>query len=231
MVAAMTRKMTAPGLALVLLLGGLTGCASRGPNNALLWFETSAERKAAYEEIYRLAGKHVAAAKPKGHWGVILDADETLLNNSPFQREMDRRGIDFDGASWTEWVKKREAERLPGSKDFLDRVHALGGLVLVVTNREESVCDDTRDNLAKQELRVDQVLCAPPQVSDKNPRFESLMQGTSPGKLGPLNIVAFVGDNILDFPHQSQEQYDRARFGVDFFLLPNPMYGSWQPKH
>jgi predicted secreted acid phosphatase len=45
-------------------------------------------------------------------------------------------------------------------------------------------------------------------------------------------VVAFVGDNIQDFPGQSQAIRERAEeafaeFGARFFVLPNPMYGSW----
>jgi len=57
--------------------------------------------------------------------------------------------------------------------------------------------------------------------------------GTTPAGLPPLDVVAFVGDNIRDFPGQSQAlrgQPDEAfaPFGARFFVLPNPMYGSWE---
>ena len=69
--------------------------------------------------------------------------------------------------------------------------------------------------------------------SDKNPRFEAVARGTTPAGLPPLEVVAFVGDNILDFPGQSQalrKEPDEAfaAFGARFFVLPNPMYGSWE---
>ncbi len=43
--------------------------------------------------------------------------------------------------------------------------------------------------------------------------------------------MAFLGDNIFDFPGMSQASKDEASlsaFGERFFLLPNPMYGSWE---
>jgi predicted secreted acid phosphatase len=69
--------------------------------------------------------------------------------------------------------------------------------------------------------------------SDKNPRFEAVERGTTAAGLPPLEIVAFVGDNVRDFPGQSQairKQGDEAfaAFGARFFVLPNPMYGSWE---
>ncbi len=69
--------------------------------------------------------------------------------------------------------------------------------------------------------------------SDKNPRFEAVASGRALSASAPLDIVAVVGDNILDFPRLSQAiktQGDAAfaEFGVRFFVVPNPMYGSWQ---
>jgi predicted secreted acid phosphatase len=78
------------------------------------------------------------------------------------------------------------------------------------------------------------MLCRPDgQPSDKNPRFEQVAAGTSPMGGGPLEIVAVLGDNILDFPKLSQQIRKQgepafAAFGGRFFVLPNPMYGSWQ---
>jgi predicted secreted acid phosphatase len=78
------------------------------------------------------------------------------------------------------------------------------------------------------------MLCKPDTgPSDKNPRFEAVARGTTPAGLPPLEVVAFVGDNINDFPGQSQAirgQGDQAftDFGERFFMLPNPMYGSWE---
>lgn len=48
-------------------------------------------------------------------------------------------------------------------------------------------------------------------------------------------IVAFVDDNLLDFPRLSQQstiagEAPLAPFGSRHILLPNLMYGSWQPR-
>jgi len=43
----------------------------------------------------------------------------------------------------------------------------------------------------------------------------------------------YLGDNIEDFPLISQEILDGGdgafdeRFGTEFIVFPNPMYGSW----
>ena len=78
------------------------------------------------------------------------------------------------------------------------------------------------------------MLCKPDKgPSDKNPRFESVRTGTTPAGWPPVEVVAFLGDNINDFPGLSQAIKQKgpdafAEFGVRFFVLPNPLYGSWQ---
>ena len=57
--------------------------------------------------------------------------------------------------------------------------------------------------------------------------------GRAPAGSVPTDIVAFVGDNILDFPRLAQSIKAQGApaftdFGVRYFLVPNPMYGSWQ---
>ena len=128
----------------------------------------------------------------------------------------------------------KAATPLPGAKAFLDAVHGLGGRIVIVTNRLASECDDTRAVFAAHALVYDAMLCrAEGTPSDKNPRFAAVASGTWPGASGPLEVVAWIGDNILDFPNLAQTARGGgdaafADFGRRFFALPNPMYGSWQ---
>jgi predicted secreted acid phosphatase len=88
--------------------------------------------------------------------------------------------------------------------------------------------------LRAHELAFDVILCKPDAgPGDKNPRFEAVAKGATHAGLPPLEIVAYVGDNIHDFPSLSQAVRSQgddafAAFGVRFFALPNPMYGSWE---
>ncbi len=80
----------------------------------------------------------------------------------------------------------------------------------------------------------DGILCRPDGgPSDKDPRFEAVAAGKTGASPTPVEILAFLGDNILDFPGLSQQaalsgEPSLAPFGARFFVLPNPMYGSWQ---
>ncbi len=203
---------------------------------ALLWARTSAEHRGLFLQIYRQATEQVerqAAALAPGTWAVVLDADETVIDNSLYEVERIERHLPFDSAGWHEWTKRRQAVPLPGAAAFLARVHALGGKIAIVTNRTDSECTDTGAVFRAHDLPFDVMLCKPDAGgSDKNPRFEAVANGTTPAHLPPLTIVAFLGDNIQDFPHLTQavnKQGDDAfeGFGTRFFLFPNPVYGSW----
>ncbi len=161
---------------------------------------------------------------------MVLDADETILDNSTYQLRQARAGRPYDEASWAAWVEERAAPALPGAVEFTRQVRELGGRVVVVTNRTEAGCPATRDNLRSVGVPFDAVLCRGA-TSDKNPRFQAVEAGTA--GLPPLRVLMWVGDNIQDFPGQSQALRSAAPaaldpFGRTFVVLPNPMYGSWE---
>jgi 5'-nucleotidase (lipoprotein e(P4) family) len=203
---------------------------------AIRWVRDAAEYRAAVVQVYRQATTRVeaeAVTRTAGTWAVVLDADETVISNLTYQQERARAGLAYSPESWREWVGRRAATPLPGAAEFLGRVHALGGLVVIVTNRLQSECEDTEAVFRQHALHYDAMLCRPDGgPSDKNPRFEAVAAGRTSAGAAPLMIVAFLGDNILDFPGASQASMREnpsalEPFGVRFFVIPNPMYGSW----
>jgi predicted secreted acid phosphatase len=131
-------------------------------------------------------------------------------------------------------VNERAAIAIPGAPEFTQRVHSLGGRVVIVTNRAMSLCDATRANLKAVGVEADLVLCQPPGESNKNPRFERVQAGTAASGFAAATVVEWIGDNSLDFPGMSQESRGDpaafSQFGKRYFILPNPMYGSWQTR-
>lgn len=213
---------------------GVPGHQSATLPNDIHWARNSAEHRAIYLEVYRAAGDRLqtlAAGHLPGRWGVILDADETVLDNSEFERSRIPFGGRFDPAAWTAWVKQMRAPALPGAVQFGERVHQLGGRVVVVTGRTDEECPPARANLARVGFPADLVLCS--NGSDKkDPRFLSVQNGTAAPGLPALTVLEWIGDNIQDFPGltqaiRTQDDSAFARFGESFFALPNPMYGSW----
>src|SRR5690606_12071858 len=196
--------------------------------DGLHWFRNSAERRAIYEQTYRAAfeaARSLSAGMKEETWAVILDVDETVLDNSEYERRLVDGGQPYDDASWDEWVLEEAAPVLPGAKAFIERVRSeLGGRIVLVTNRKQSQCAATAANLHRVGISFDLILCDRDGTRDKNSRFRAVEEGAEGH--GPLKILVWVGDNIKDFPSLSQRSHDDlSDFGVRYFLLPNPMYG------
>jgi len=202
---------------------------------AVQWFRSSAEYPAITLSTYLLATRAVTAAaegREKDSWAVVLDADETVLDNSVFQRNLVNEGGPFSEERWATFVRTHSSIPVPGAKAFLETVRALGGRIAIVTNRWNNLCEDTRENFRLQGLPFDAILCRE-DTGDKNPRFESAASGAAFGDQKRREVLAFLGDNIQDFPRMQQSLRNEgesayADFGQRFFVLPNPMYGSWQ---
>jgi 5'-nucleotidase (lipoprotein e(P4) family) len=214
-----------------------TPAASTPIPTGIRWFAAAAEQRAAYVQTYRFATasiERLAQGRPAGSWAVILDADETVIDNSPYEIQQARIGVPYDSASWDAWVKRGAARALPGAVAFTTRVHALGGRVVIVTNRDQQYCDVSRENILRVGVPADEVLCRTDRANgSKDPRFEAVQSGTAPSTLPPLNVLMWVGDNIQDFPHLGQSirtapDSALAGFGETYIVLPNPMYGSWE---
>jgi 5'-nucleotidase (lipoprotein e(P4) family) len=238
------------GAVVALVLLPVTGCGqrtappqlpppaaeARAVPDSIRWVRDSAEFRALVAQTYRDAATSVASAaasRKAGSWAVILDADETVISNLQYQIERAQAGLAYSSESWRAWVLRREATPLPGAAAFLARVHELGGYIAIVTNRLQSECADTEAVFKTYKLTYDAMLCRPDDSSsDKNPRFAAVAAGTALTGGTPRDVVAFVGDNILDFPRLTQAAKADAvaieGFGVKYFMLPNPMYGSWQ---
>jgi len=198
------------------------------------WTRNSAEYQALVRQAYNVASarlRELAAARDEGTWAVALDADETIIDNSAYEKELTLQGLESTNELWDGWVARRAAPPLPGVVEFLELVHELGGRVAVVTNRIDEHCPDTRANFRAFDIPFDVILC---RTGDrrKEPRWESLENGTASPDLPPLEIILWMGDNIRDFPDFDQDvRFESgeafADFGSRYFVVPNPVYGSW----
>lgn len=194
-------------------------------SGAVHWYRNSAEKRALYEQTWRLALQELrtrAAGLADGSWGVILDVDETLLDNSGYQKEFPV----YTDRTWDEWTARQSATALPGAVHFTEVVkQQMHGLVVLVTNREQKSCADTEANLQRVGVRYDRIFCMTT-TSDKNPRFAAVEAGSAGQP--PIQVLMWVGDNIQDFPSLSQASADFTAFGSRYFVMPNPVYGSWE---
>ncbi len=131
-------------------------CTSTAPVSPLgmdmRWYQRSAARHALSLQPYGLATAKVTAKVAAGvpaSWGVIMDIDETTLNNSAYQHARSDLGVGYSPASWTAWVNQKAAKPIEGALAFTQKVKQLGGKVVFVTNRMAGTeCPQTEQNLA-----------------------------------------------------------------------------------
>ncbi len=241
--------MSGSRLSLLLIAIALGGCAGgaapvavpESPPSAvetsyeILWVRDSAEYEAALVQTYRLAAARVeqtARELEPGTWVVVMDADETVLSNLDYSVERAAVGGRWTAETWREWVSRKQAPPIPGAIDFIETVYRLGGRVAIVTNRSEELCPATRDNLEAVGVPFDHLRCKREGEDRKESRWQEVRSGDGTD-LGPLEIVMWIGDNIRDFPDLDQSVREAGtsaydEFGVRYFVLPNPLYGSWE---
>jgi 5'-nucleotidase (lipoprotein e(P4) family) len=219
--------------------------------NAVLWMQTSAEYYALTQSAYTQATNMLSKGLADKNWtaaqeqtgdyrklppAIILDIDETVLDNSPFQAQLIKDNANFTQEAWDKWTRLASAQPLPGAKAFLDFAVAQGVTIFYVTNRDASQEQDTRKNLLQQNLPlrtdIDVVL-----TKNEN-RWSSSDKGARRSYVSKdFRIIALVGDDFGDFvsgakgsPETRVElaKNGQAAWGTKWFLIPNPVYGSWE---
>ncbi len=235
--------------------GSLAAAAEHPANheslNSALWAQTAVEHDGAYLQAYRLARiqldralkdkKWTAAIEQTGNFkklppAIILDIDETVLDNTPGQARVIFKDSDFIPALWDEWVGEAAARALPGAVELTQYARSRGVSVFFVTNRSKAQEAVTRKNLeaagfpltpAKGPL-TDTILCRGEGDTDKKARRESIVSH--------YRVLLLFGDDLGDFmPGVDRTVEERRqlvapyldRIGVQWIILPNAMYGSW----
>jgi len=202
--------------------------------NAVLYHQTSAEYKALCYQAFTL-GKIMlvndladnSIAKPRA---VVVDIDETVLDNSPYEAKCIIDNISYP-EMWKEWVELAIAKAVPGALDFLNYVDSMGVGIMYVTNRKQKFLEATMKNLKNIGF---------PQIDSGNMFFRTDMSSKHERRnaiLKNYHISLLAGDNIHDFTNsfegKSLIERDaltdslKSEFGKRFLVLPNPMYGSW----
>lgn len=227
---------------LIIALFALPGLASAqkvGPErdwtNAVLWQQHSGEYRALAFQAYnfaRLSLKEALWEQANGKPNcIIVDADETVLDNSAFQGHELKKGVSYVQRDWTEWTALAQADTVPGALSFLKFAAAKHVEVFYVTNREEADHVGTLKNLQRFGFpNADEAhLLLKTTTSDKEQRRQKIAE--------KYNVLLLCGDNLSDFSNifyregkNTKEQVDlmQNQFGKRFIVLPNPMYGDWE---
>jgi 5'-nucleotidase (lipoprotein e(P4) family) len=224
--------------------------------NATLWMQRAPEYRVLAEQVYAQATEKISAPMPGSAaleqanvpddvlarlpTAVVLDLDETVLDNSVYQARLTRDRANYSTATWGEWVKAGEADAIPGARKFIAAARRLGHTVFYVSNRDCSTPAPTPADKCPAKTATMRNLVALGIDPAPDPE-RMLLRGERPEWstksqrrafiAANYRIVAMVGDDVGDFVDSRVYVGDRERlaprFGTKWFLLPNSMYGSW----
>jgi 5'-nucleotidase (lipoprotein e(P4) family) len=222
--------------------------------HSVLWIQTSAEYKVLAQQQYGAAQDALdkaldsmdtswsAAVEQVNTYAnlppaVILDLDETVLDNTPFEARLIQERRPFDREQFKGWIAKAEARAVPGAVEFIKHARERGVTVFFITNRYGDEEPDTRRNLQRLSITlpeaVDTVLSSRELPynwpSDKKDRRHFVAQ--------KYRILLLIGDDLTDFVSASRNEVSERRkiaeqytdkWGKVWFLIPNPIYGTWE---
>lgn len=205
---------------------------------AVLYQQTAAEYVALCYQAYNIAELRLNEILKQTHdkpMAIVVDIDETVLNNVRYQADAILNGYTFSDETWDQWVAQMEADPVPGAVKFLNYAAEKGVETFYITNREEN---DRVSHRASTLTNLKNV--GFPFAEDKN----LLLMNTSSEKdtrrnqvLENYDIVMLIGDNLGDFSGIFDSKNATVRmdatnefesyFGERWIVLPNAMYGKW----
>lgn len=177
---------------------------------------------------------------------VIADVDETLLDNTPFNSRMLMEPIPGDLAvadsraafsrRWREWVDDERARALPGAAAFARRLADGGVAFFYITNRNDQERAATCRNLVAEGFPVPD--CQRHVLTRNDEQGRPSAKSSRRATIGRGHrVLAMLGDNLGDFI-DGVEASRAVRgalvdaqgpwWGERWFMLSNPMYGSWE---
>ena len=219
--------------------------------NAVLWMQRSVEYKASALTAFALARIRLDQALADPNWtgapreqtgayqslptAVILDIDETILDNSGYQAWMALKGTTFDPKTWNAYVNTVTSLPIPGALEFAQYADSKGVKVFYITNRTAEEEPATRKNLEKFGFPMggnDTML-----MTRKQPDWGSA-KGTRRAHVARnYRVLLNVGDNFGDFVDEYRgneaerlkvlEQH-KDRWGREWIMIANPSYGSFE---
>src|SRR6266513_3311579 len=205
---------------------------------ATLYQQASGEARALEYQTYMLArmllDRDLRNHRIRARRAIIVDVDETILDNSRYQGMLIKKGVNYP-EGWTDWCNRAEATPIPGEVEFLRYAHSRGVRVFYVTNRKIAEKDGTARNLKNlgfPEVNEETLKVRTDDKSDsKQPRRDWV--GSH------YHVVLLMGDNLNDFSEVFEKSKtvasriaaadnNKYQFGTHFIVLPNSMYGDWE---
>ncbi len=249
-----------PGKTLLLgaVLAALSASAARAdevPANdlliAALWTQRSVEFKGNALSIYSLAKIRLDQALADKSWtaapaeqkgdlaalppAIILDVDETVLDNSLYQVWTIKAGKNFSTKTWNEFCEAQVSRAIPGAVEFTKYADSRGVKVFYITNRDAVTEKATRENMEKLGFpmggNVDTFL-----MQNEKPDWGSKKSSRRTVVAKDYRVLLNFGDNFGDFDDRyTTSEADRLKFfdenkqrwGREWLVVANPTYGSF----
>ena len=220
--------------------------------DALTWVQNSAEYKQLTRQTYRMALSQLSVGMQDPKWSadevqvveggyedkppaIILDCDETVLDNSAYNARNIVLGTQYETAIWNAWCQEGQADAIPGALEFIKAAEGMGVKVFYITNRRDVVKEATIKNLKELGFPAGEASVLT-KNDDKNRDGTKVTRRATVAK--DYRIVLMIGDNMsdlctgMDVPNTNRrneialEKIDML--GSRWIMLPNPVYGSWQ---
>ena len=196
--------------------------------NDIRWVTNSNEYKILCEQIYKNAWNNLSEElkKASNQSAIIMDLDETILDNSDYQVGLTEKNESYNPESWSVWVNLEEAKLVPGAKTFIDSVRTTETKLIFLSNRMAKNELPTMNNMIALDIyeEDDIFLLRIDKPDKKYVRRSEVLNGTGRFKeIGPMKVLAYFGDARHDFPDPD----DYYSFGQNMYMFPNPMYGKW----
>ena len=215
---------------------------------SVLYMQTSAEFIANNLQVYENAAKAIDLALSDKNWSaaieqngdfskkfpaIIIDVDETVLDNSPYQARAIKDNFGYPNG-WIEWGLEESASSVAGAKKFLDYAKSRGVKIFYVTNRLPELREATINNFKKVNIpfnEKDDVLFMRDINKDKTNRRIAIAE--------EHRILLLIGDQLTDFisMKESTKDFNQRKeiatkyhdmWGKKWFIITNPVYGRWE---
>lgn len=180
---------------------------------------------------------------------VILDVDETVVSNVDFQLSFERP---FANWKLDEWTRSTQATPVEGAREFVEAARALDVAVFFITNRPCEPREGINDPCPQRQSTIDDI-AEVGIATDEEHVLLSEERGWTREKLGRrlhvaerYRVIMLIGDDYGDFVPCTREKVaapctsagtraSRAAaldthndyWGHGWYVLPNPMHGSW----
>ncbi|WP_298727247.1 5'-nucleotidase, lipoprotein e(P4) family [uncultured Ferrovibrio sp.] len=220
--------------------------------NAALWMQNSVEYRASAAAAYALARQRLEQALADKTWtaapeeqtgnfqnlppAVVMDLDETALDNSAYQSWMVLNNQTFNPKTWTQFVNAEISTPVEGAVDFVIYAESRGVKVFYVTNRTAEEEPATRRLMKRFGFPVDGPVDTLLTARER-PEWGSAKSTRRAYIAKDYRILLNIGDNFGDFSdayrgsmadRQKVYEDNRQRWGREWIMLPNPSYGSFE---